>query len=416
MSLTEASCDLKTDVTSRANRVITVVSRETAPAAAAAAPSQELRDSLVDMYSVNPAVNSELQQRLSSGSRSSSSSDRCRLGMATPTQGRVPAHRTKVEPPRGGASGGQVTKTAASCHQDVSRPIRGSEAPPADHTDKKVPMLLKELDTMRATNHRLLDQLVLKETALQRQEVEEELQVEKQEAQSWERPTALLEELLAAQRDREEAVMSRLLLANEDRDEAVRRVRQLQQAFESEQPYLDQSHMNVDELLCCVCAANSAQEVQHFGTALVRSLQVVRERRHDITGEEMEALMAERNAALAKCKQLEQDLIQEREQWPKQEPPRLNRQRGGTLKDRQPQEAEQQVSGTNQSDKMSSACQTPPSLAPPSHLRERQQSLEAELLRCQEAELEANEQVRRLERLVDVLRKKVGTGSLRAVI
>lgn len=51
MSLTEASCDLKTDVTSRANRVITVVSRETAPAAAAAAPSQELRDSLVDMYS-----------------------------------------------------------------------------------------------------------------------------------------------------------------------------------------------------------------------------------------------------------------------------------------------------------------------------------------------------------------------------
>lgn len=58
----------------------------------------------------------------------------------------------------------------------------------------------------------------------------------------------------------------------------------------------------MDELLCCVCAANSAQEVQHFGTALVRSLQVVRERRRDITGEEMEALMAERNAAQAKVR------------------------------------------------------------------------------------------------------------------
>lgn len=58
----------------------------------------------------------------------------------------------------------------------------------------------------------------------------------------------------------------------------------------------------MDELLCCVCDANSAQEVQHFGTALVRSLQVVRERRHDITGEEMEALMAERDAALAKVR------------------------------------------------------------------------------------------------------------------
>lgn len=56
------------------------------------------------------------------------------------------------------------------------------------------------------------------------------------------------------------------------------------------------------ELLCCVCDANSAQEVQHFGTALVRSLQVVKERRHDITGEEMEALMAERDAALAKVR------------------------------------------------------------------------------------------------------------------
>lgn len=49
ISLTEVLCDLKTDVTSRANRVITVVSRKTAPAAAA--PSQELRDSLIDMYS-----------------------------------------------------------------------------------------------------------------------------------------------------------------------------------------------------------------------------------------------------------------------------------------------------------------------------------------------------------------------------
>lgn len=49
ISLTEVLCDLKTGVISRANRVITVVSRETAPVAAA--PSQELRDSLIDMYS-----------------------------------------------------------------------------------------------------------------------------------------------------------------------------------------------------------------------------------------------------------------------------------------------------------------------------------------------------------------------------
>lgn len=58
----------------------------------------------------------------------------------------------------------------------------------------------------------------------------------------------------------------------------------------------------MDELLGCICAANSAQEVQHFGAAILCSLQVVKERRRDITGEEMQALMAQRDAALAKVR------------------------------------------------------------------------------------------------------------------
>lgn len=110
----------------------------------------------------------------------------------------------------------------------------------------------------------LLDQLVLKETELQRQKVDEELHVDNQEARNWEKstgrrkdtwswrrkgltsyssgdvilillisaPSVMLEELLAAQRDREQAVMSRLLLANDERDEAVRRAQNLQQASE----------------------------------------------------------------------------------------------------------------------------------------------------------------------------------------
>lgn len=61
-------------------------------------------------------------------------------------------------------------------------------------------------------------------------------------------------------------------------------------------------YQNVKELLGFVRAAKSAQEVQHFGAALLRSLQVVKERRCDITGEEMEVLMAERDAALAKVR------------------------------------------------------------------------------------------------------------------
>lgn len=56
----------------------------------------------------------------------------------------------------------------------------------------------------------------------------------------------------------------------------------------------------MDELLSCVVAAQSAQEVQHFGATLLHSLRFVKERRRNITSEEMEALMAERDAALAK--------------------------------------------------------------------------------------------------------------------
>lgn len=44
--------------------------------------------------------------------------------------------------------------------------------------------------------------------------------------------TAVLEEVLVAQKDRDRALMSRLLLANEERDEALRRARRLQEAAE----------------------------------------------------------------------------------------------------------------------------------------------------------------------------------------
>nr|XP_024655602.1 mirror-image polydactyly gene 1 protein-like [Maylandia zebra] len=60
--------------------------------------------------------------------------------------------------------------------------------------------------------------------------------------------------------------------------------------------------------------------------------------------------------------------------------------------------------------------EAPPLMDKLQQLMKEKQSVEAELQRCQEAEREATEQVRRLERLVEVLRKKVGTGSVRAVI
>ncbi|XP_029283531.1 mirror-image polydactyly gene 1 protein-like [Cottoperca gobio] len=131
------------------------------------------------------------------------------------------------------------------------------------------------------------------------------------------------------------------------------------------------------------------------------------------------------------CKRLEQEVMQEREQRASET---LLRERGGALEVRRQLEAELQVLRANHSSQdlltpppslvgvSPLALQAPPQppQAPPlqvqvQQLSKEKQSVEAELHRCQEAEREASERVHRLERLVEVLRKKVGTGSVRAV-
>ncbi|XP_034432119.1 mirror-image polydactyly gene 1 protein isoform X1 [Hippoglossus hippoglossus] len=287
--------------------------------------------------------------------------------------------------------------------------------------DKNISFLLKELDTVRRTNHRLQAELLQKDKELERRRFEEELRKEERE-----RPAVVLEEVWSAQKDRDQALMSRLLLANEERDEALLHASRLLQAAELEKINLDDTNMDVDELLQCVCDADSAQEVEEFGSVLVQRLRLAQQRRSDITAQEMKAVMEERDGSVAKFKRLEQDLIRERERTTtKDELLRRQTERGGAVDDRRRLEAELQALRANHSpspllfhDEDSRV--SPPEARPVSvqmqQLSKEKQSVEAELQRCQEAEREANERVRRLERLVEVLRKKVGTGSVRAVI
>ncbi|XP_029686508.1 mirror-image polydactyly gene 1 protein isoform X2 [Takifugu rubripes] len=399
--------------------------------------SRDLRDSLVDMYSANPQVNAELRQRLPEPIRSPDGYRTDKAGVSH-TEGspggegkmdlrsardHVPQSESSRDEPEGDRGRPAVQKhpvnSEDSCHQEV---IVGAITPP--DRDKNISLLLKELDAVRSDNKQLLDRLVHKEKELQRKEVEEELREEQREAQSWERAAGVLEEVLAAQKDRDQALMSRLLLANEERDEAVLHARQLQQASQLDNFLLDNSDMEVDDLLQCVCDAESDQEVQQSGSALLQHLQRAKQRRHDIVTQEMKAVMEERDAAIFKCKRLEQGLVLEQEQ-----PPRLHRKRSSRL-----QEAGMGVLNVHQScedvltsppslptENPSTAGQTlhphdPSLLLQLELLSNNKESLEAELQRCQGAEQEAKERVRRLERLVDVLRKKVGTGSVRAVI
>ncbi|XP_039905680.1 mirror-image polydactyly gene 1 protein [Simochromis diagramma] len=323
----------------------------------------------------------------------------------------------------GGAPGDPASPSLGR-HLATAVDSSASARPPSADRDKNISLLLKELDALRQVNNKLQQQLVQKEKELHRREVEEELREKRREARDWERPAAVLEEVLAAQKDRDQAVMSRLLLANEERDEALLRLHRLQQAAESECFHLDDGDQDVDELLRHICDADSVQEIEQLGSVLVQRLWLARQRRSDITAQEMKAVMEERDSSTAKWKRLEQ----EREQQASEELQKVQMERDGALEDRRRLGAEVRALRANHRSQ-DLAPPSQPSLradsvspeAPPlmdklQQLMKEKQSVEAELQRCQEAEREATEQVRRLERLVEVLRKKVGTGSVRAVI
>nr|XP_057947159.1 mirror-image polydactyly gene 1 protein-like isoform X1 [Doryrhamphus excisus] len=321
------------------------------------------------------------------------------------------------------SAGPSASGLVSSGHQDAR--ASSDQVPPLDR-DKKVALLLRELDALRDTNKKLLDQLSLKEEELQRREVE--LRAEQKEAEAWERPSELLDQLLCAHKDRDEALMSRVLLANQERDEALHRVSQLQQdaRSDSDTMALEDCDLEVEELLQRVCDSASVQEVTRFGSALVQRLRQATQRRHDITSQEMKAVMDERDRSLAKCRRLEQEVMQERQQRAsKDKLIKLHKERDAAMVDKKRLEGEHALQVNTSAVQLVKSPppvpadgpqEAPPLLAQLQQLANDKQSLEAELVRCQEAEREASERVCRLERLVEVLRKKVGTGSLRAVV
>ncbi|XP_047467106.1 mirror-image polydactyly gene 1 protein isoform X2 [Mugil cephalus] len=263
------------------------------------------------MYRANPRVNVELRQRLPSPDRRSVSPSVSpvlqRRSVSPPVS--PPSSRT---PGRVGLMDEDRPPSRGPSPRDEGGASRGHLVPGGDSPrlispltldrDKNTSLLLKELDALREINAKLQEQLVQKEKELQSREVEEELREQQREAHDWGRAAVVLEEVLAAQKDRDQAVMSRLLLANQERDEALTLARRLQEAAQAEDVDLDDCDMDVDELLRCVCGADSVQDLQRFGSVLVQRLRLARQRRQDITAQEMKAVMEERDESVAKVR------------------------------------------------------------------------------------------------------------------
>nr|XP_030130536.3 mirror-image polydactyly gene 1 protein [Taeniopygia guttata]XP_041572705.1 mirror-image polydactyly gene 1 protein [Taeniopygia guttata]XP_041572706.1 mirror-image polydactyly gene 1 protein [Taeniopygia guttata]XP_041572707.1 mirror-image polydactyly gene 1 protein [Taeniopygia guttata] len=327
--------------------------------------------------------------------------------------------------------------------------------------------LLKELDTLRAKNKKLQDKLAEKDMELKTMKLDLELQDRATEAKIAERIAALVEEVYSAQRERDEAVMARLRLANEERDEAFLRVQRLEESLkELENINPEENDMTLQELLNRINNADSGIDILKNGAIILNRIHRTKERKKKIIAEEMNAVIEQRDAALSQCKRLEQELHHLKEQNQtsanntrhmtaennqeralKAELIALQQEKEAALQQCKKLEEEIQTlhvyyrlykslsEGTSLKNQPNCAFSTSEGglqeredvvtltygqieelAAQLQQTRLEQKDTELKLQKALEASQEANEKVQKLERLVDVLRKKVGAGTIRTVI
>ncbi|CAM4570596.1 mirror-image polydactyly gene 1 protein isoform X1 [Lepidochelys kempii] len=333
--------------------------------------------------------------------------------------------------------------------------------------EMNIAFLLKELDVVRAKNKKLQDKLSEKDKELKTIKLDLELQERATEAKIAEKTAALVEEVYTAQRERDEAVMARLRLANEERDEALLRAKDLEQSLkELENINPEENDMTLQELLNRINNADTGIAIQKNGAIIVDRIHRTKERRKKITAEEMNAVIEERDAALSQCKRLEQELhhLKEQNQTSANNTRHLtaenNQERA--LKAKLLAMQQERETAVQQNKNLEEEIQTlrvyyslHKSLSQEVSLKDQfnctlstyedalkssedivtithrqneqlatqlQQALtertdmELKLQQALEASQEANKKVQTLERLVDVLRKKIGAGTIRTVI
>nr|KAF6501420.1 mirror-image polydactyly 1 [Molossus molossus] len=262
-------------------------------------------------------------------------------------------------------------------------------------------------------------------------------------------------------------MMSRVQLANEERDEAIARAKQMEMSLKVlENINPEENDMTLQELLNRINNADTGIAIEENGAVIVDRIYKTKARKKRITAEEMNAVIEERDAALSQCKRLEQELHHLKEQNQtsannmRHQTAENNQERALKAKLLAMQEARE--TAVQQYKTLEEEIQTlrvyyslHKSLSQEENLKDQfnhtlstyeealknrenivsitqqqneelatqlQQALadranmELELRRAVEASQAASDKVQKLERLVDVLRKKVGTGTVRTVI
>lgn len=333
--------------------------------------------------------------------------------------------------------------------------------------DISVTCLQKELEILRTRNQKLQEKLAKEDKEKRKLELKLELLEKAAEAEIAERTAALVEEVYFAQRERDEAIMCRLQLALEERDEAIARVKHMEMPLKMlENINPEENDMTLQELLSRINNADTGIAIEKNGAVIVDRIYKAKECKKRITAEEMNAVLEERDAALAQCKRLHQELHRLKEQ----KQTSANNMRHPTAENNQERALKAKLlsmkqardTAVEQYRRLEEEIQTlrvyyslHKSLSQEENLKDQfnhalstyeealknrenvvsitqqqneelatqleqaltqQANMELQLQCAVEVSQAANEKVQKLERLVDVLRKKVGTGAVRTVI
>uniref|UniRef100_A0A7N5JBQ7 Mirror-image polydactyly 1 n=2 Tax=Ailuropoda melanoleuca TaxID=9646 RepID=A0A7N5JBQ7_AILME len=313
--------------------------------------------------------------------------------------------------------------------------------------EKKIAFLLKELDILRASNKKLQEKLTKEDKEQRKLKVKLELQEKATEAHIAEKTAALVEEVYFAQKERDEAIMSRLRLANEERDEAVARAKHMEMSlkvacfFLSHSPCLcSLSHTFVGIIYINSCGLfekknaitpllngilplwqckRLEQELHHLKEQNQTSANNMRHLTAENNQEralkaKLLAMQQARETAIQQYKKLEEEIQTLRVYYSLHkslsQEENLKDQFNHTLSTyEEALRNRENIVAITQQQHEELAAQLQQALAD-------RANMELELRHATEASRAANDKVQKLERLVDVLRKKVGTGTMRTVI
>ncbi|XP_060068442.1 uncharacterized protein LOC132548593 [Ylistrum balloti] len=189
---------------------------------------------------------------------------------------------------------------------------------------KQIALLLAELDTEKACNKKLVDRLADMEIEMETSKLSSKTSsTDRHYNSDGEKAAALVQEIHSAQKKRDESLMNRIKVANQERDEASLRLRNAEIRLEdqgygtperSDNEDLDEEDQGMEQLLARLGGPDSGDAVEQECTTLLQRLELRKRRQQEITAEEIQVILEQRDAALAKARRYEEELLRQQRQ------------------------------------------------------------------------------------------------------